>query len=206
MLKKRGYCIGAVLIVCLLTGCTRQDGGLLANSRTSSAGTSRPSASSSAPSTAVWSSRQQSVAYASDSAVTEDWENYDITTGQAGTVPLTLSIPDDWTIESSVVYFRGEKVMEFFPTALFKSGQTFQSLLDVVNSRRGDYRGVKVVDNRYQTLCTDEVTEEYQLRVLTYFLSDGKKVAAVAFYSTDDFTDGERTVIAEIVNSVRFAE
>jgi hypothetical protein len=120
---------------------------------------------------------------------TEDWDSYSFR-DDSPMISYKLHFPDNWDVEYSVfTNEKGEKVAELFPPIMMAEGQSLLDnweanseceLISKEDIKVGDLAGVRIILRAFPH--GGNIDQWYPH---TYYLTDGKRVFAMNFYTLE---------------------
>ncbi|GAQ24770.1 hypothetical protein [Tepidanaerobacter syntrophicus] len=121
--------------------------------------------------------------------VTEDWVSYSFRENSP-IISYSLEFPSQWKVEYSIFTDEnGEKIGELLPPVMMKEGQTLldtwkpsddYELISKEDIKVGELTGVKIITKSYPYGGDIDVWYPH-----TYYLTDGKRVFIISFYTLD---------------------
>ncbi|NLL99026.1 MAG: hypothetical protein GX223_06955 [Tepidanaerobacter sp.] len=127
---------------------------------------------------------------------TEDWDSYSFK-DSSPMISYRLHFPGNWDIEYSVFTDEnGQKVAELFPPIMMKEGQGLLDnwqlsseceLISKEDIKIGNLTGVRIIFRAYPHGGDIEYWYPH-----TYYLTDGKRVFAMSFYTLELDTDKQK--------------
>jgi hypothetical protein len=146
----------------------------------------------------------KTVIYENKSYSTTDWHRF---SPQEKNIKISLSIPINWELNSSVIDFNNNKIAEFLPGVVYKELGTLISIKQILEtSSEANNKSITIRGNKL--IITEEILaddgESPSVRIGHTYILEYKKgfFICIIFYNDKDNVIDQK-VMDKIVNSIR---